>query len=57
MPCDFPRVHTLLLKDLISDFYLALTEPVDCPRASCDLGIKYLLLRSHALDLRVCPGS
>ena len=25
-----------------------LTGPVDCPRASCDLGIKYLMLRSHA---------
>ena len=36
---------------------LALTGPVDCPRASCDLGIKYLMLRSHAGDPWVCPGS
>ena len=38
MACDFPRVYT----------GLALTGFVDCPRASCDLGIKYLMLRSHA---------
>ena len=38
MPYDFRRVFTSF----------ALTEPVDCPRASCDLGIKYLMLRSHA---------
>ena len=38
MPCDFPRVYT----------GLALTGSVDCPRASCDLGIKYLMLgRMH----------
>ena len=34
MPCDFPRVYT----------GLALTGSIDCPRASCDLGIKYLML-------------
>ena len=37
MLCDFTRVYT----------DLALTGPVDCPRASGDLGIKYLMLRSH----------
>ena len=46
-PCDFPRVYT----------GLALTGPADCPRASCDLDIKYLMLSSHAWDPRVCPGS
>ena len=38
LPSDFARVYTCL----------ALTGPVDCPRASCDLGIKCLMLRSHA---------
>ena len=33
---------------------LALT--VDCPMASCDLGIKYLILMSHALNAWVFPG-
>ena len=38
MPCDFPRVYT----------GLSLTGSVDCPRASCDLGIKCLMLgRTH----------
>ena len=30
---------------------------VDCPRASCDLGMKLLMLWSHVWDPRVCPGS
>ena len=47
MPCDFPLVYTGLV----------LTGPVDCPRASCDLGIKHLMLRSHVWDPRVYPGS
>ena len=42
MPCDFPCVDT----------GLALTGHVDCPRASCDLVIKYVMLRSHAGDPR-----
>ena len=47
MPCDFPRVY----------IGLVLTGPVDCPRAACDLGIKYLMLRSHSWDPLVCPSS
>ena len=47
MPCDFPRVYTGLV----------LTGPTDCPGVSCDIGIKYLMLRSHIWDPRVCPGA
>ena len=50
MPCDFLRIYTgLVLSGPVSG-------PVDYPKASCDLGIKYLMLIGRMHDTRVCPG-
>ena len=46
MLCDFPRVHT----------GFGPYGAVDCPRASCDLCINYLMLRSHAWNPRMFPS-
>ena len=46
MPCVPPRIYT----------GLALYGAVDCPRASCDLGIKILMLWSQVWDPRVSEG-